>query len=458
VNETSVGRCPLSRKRRPSDFFRLRLGALAALLLAAGCHRPAPAPPGAATSKGPASVTLVRPAPKDLTRKVEQPGELQAFFQAPLFARIDGYVKAVHKDIGDTVKQDEPLADLYVPERVEELKEKKALLAQAKARLEQADKLLEAAKAAVGSARARIDEAEAGQERAAAEKRRADSQYARLKSSPNVVTSDAIDEARLEAEKAQAAVKEIDAKVKSATAQHTEAVAQEARAKADVGVAKAALGVAGAAEGRAAAWLSYATLKAPFAGAVTKRTADPGHLLRAGEKGEPAFVVVRTDQLRVFVDVPEEDAALIKDGDPAEVRVAAMKGETFPGKVKRSSWALGAKDRTLRTEIDLTNPGGRLRPGMYAYATVTVERKGALAVPVAAVQTQGDRRYCFRVQGGKVVRFAVAVGVSDGKFVQFLRKREPGASKWEAVTGQEEVAANASGLSDGQAVEVAARP
>jgi RND family efflux transporter MFP subunit len=430
------------------------------VLLAAGCHRQPSAPQDKTGEGGKAApaVTLVRPVRKDLTRKVEQPGEVQAFFQAPIFARIEGYAKAVPRDIGDTVKKDAPLAEVDVPERVEELAEKKALVVQAKAKVEQASKLLEAATAAVGSARARIDEAVAGQDRAAAEKRRADSQYARLKGSPNVVTSDAIDEARLEAEKARAAVKEVDAKVQSAQAQHTEAVAQEARARADIGVAKAALGLATAEEGRAAAWLSYATLKAPFAGVVTKRTIDPGHLLRARESGEPAFVVARTDLLRIFIDVPEEDAALIEDKSPAEVRVAAMRGETFPGKVKRSSWALGAKDRTLRTEIDLVNPGGRLRPGMYAYATVTIQRKGALAVPASAVQSQGELRYCFRVQGGKAVRFAVAVGVSDGKFVQLVRKREADKSKWEEVTGQEEVVANAAGLADGQRVTVTAQP
>jgi multidrug efflux pump subunit AcrA (membrane-fusion protein) len=74
------------------------------------------------------------------------------------------------------------------------------------------------------------------------------------------------------------------------------------------------------------------------------------------------------------------------------VRVQALGGEEFRGQVKRSAWALDPKGRMLRTEIDLPNPGGRLRPGMYAYAAITVEHTGVLAVPAAAVATGSSSR------------------------------------------------------------------
>jgi RND family efflux transporter MFP subunit len=421
--------------------------ALLAVLLAAGCHKSTPAAPEGGQSPAAQSVTVVKPAYKTLVRKVEQPGEIEADEQAPIYARIAGYVVKVNKDIGDRVEKDEVLIELSVPERDEELNQKKALVAQAGSQVEHATKVHEAATA-------KVKEMQSARLRVVAERRRTDSQYERLKGSRSVVPTETVDEARLSAEAARAAVGEVDAKIKSAEA-------EEARAKADIAVAKARLGVAKADEGQTGAMLGYAKLRAPFAGVLTRRKVDPGHLVQpaqAGARGEPLLVVSRLDPVRIYVDVPEEDADLIADGIPASVRVLALKGEVFQGKVRRSAWALDAKARTLRTQIDLPNPGGRLRPGMYAYATITVTRENVLAVPATAVQTMADHStVCFLVREGKAARTPVRIGIKDGQSVQLMKKRKPGKDEaWEDFTGDEEVIANPpAGLTDGQAVTVA---
>jgi multidrug efflux pump subunit AcrA (membrane-fusion protein) len=409
----------------------------------------------------------VQPVRKALTYRIEQPGEIQAFERTPIYARISGYVlklgqvkgrdgKLRDLDIGDWVNKDQVLAELSVPEMDAELSQKKALVVQAQAEVEQAKKLYEAAAANLESAVAKVKEAESSQVRAVAERRRAESQYQRMKGSPAVISREVLDESRLGVEAAKAAVAEVEARVKSAEATRVESAAKAAKAKTDIGVAEARLQVAQADERRVAALVGYAQLRAPFAGKVTWRKVDPGHLLSvggAGGKGEPVFVVERTDPVRVFVDVPENDAVLVTDGTPAVVRVQALKGEEFPGKVTRSAWSLDPKARTLRTEIDVPNPAGRLRPGMYANSTITVEHTDVLAVPASAVLTKGEQTFCYQVEGDKAVRLLVRVGLCDGQFVELVKKRKPGREgRWEDFTGEEKLVVNPMGLTEGQKV------
>ena len=104
----------------------------------------------------------------------------------------------------------------------------------------------------------------------------------------------------------------------------------------------------------------------------------------------PIYVVDRTDIVRIFVDVPEQDANYVQIGSKATVLVKAYRDQPIPGTVTRTSWALNIKSRTLRAEIDLPNPGSQLLPGMYAYAKVIIERPGVRALPLAASCTRED--------------------------------------------------------------------
>jgi HlyD family secretion protein len=165
------------------------------------------------------------------------------------------------------------------------------------------------------------------------------------------------------------------------------------------------------------------------------------------------------DPVRIFVDVPEADAASVNDGDAARVRVQVLGDRQIRGKVTRNAWALNARTRTLRAEIDLPNADGTLRPGMYAHAAITVERANAWTLPVSAVATQGDQAYCYRVEDGKAVRTPVKVGIRDKDVVEVLKKQTkadgPGDDAWEDLTGDEQIVQGGLGaLADGQAVTV----
>ena len=106
----------------------------------------------------------------------------------------------------------------------------------------------------------------------------------------------------------------------------------------------------------------------------------------------------------------------------------SAQGPKAAGKVRRTSWALEPGSRTLRVEIDLPNPDGKLRPGTYVLARLTAELPAAWAVPVAAVGKAGDESVIYLVEGGKAVRVAVQLLKGDDKVTQVRRYKRPGAA------------------------------
>jgi multidrug efflux pump subunit AcrA (membrane-fusion protein) len=419
--------------------------------MAAQTPSPPTNPPGANApgSPGPA---VGKPERRSLTRTVEQPARVEAFAQAPLLAKIAGYVKAIHADIGDRVKAGQPLAEIDVPELEEELKQKQALVAQAAAEVEQARKLRVAAEAHVATAVAAVAEAEAGRKRARANFDRWQSEAGRVAAlvEKRVIDEQTRDETLNQFRAAEAALGEVEARVKSAEASRAESEARRDKATADVAVAEAKARVAAADEGRTRATLGYARLVAPFDGVVTARNVDVGHLLQPSATATPLFVVTKLDPVRVFAEVPEADAALVGPGAKAEVTVQALRGRKFTGTVTRTAWALEARSRTLLTAIDLPNPDGVLRPGLYAYAAVTAVLPEAWTLPVAAVVRQGDAGFAFLVRDGKAVRVKVQTGFSDGTRVEVL-KIEAGTT-WVEPTGDETFVLKAAGVTDGQVI------
>jgi multidrug efflux pump subunit AcrA (membrane-fusion protein) len=143
-------------------------------------------------------------------------------------------------------------------------------------------------------------------------------------------------------------------------------------------------------------------------------------MTQPGADGPPLFIVAQSDIVTIRVDVPEAFAVEVDPGDRALVKLQEMMGKTIEGKVTRTSWAVDTKVRTLRVEIDIPNPGNKLLPGLYAYATVVALE-------------------------GKAVRRPIEVGLSDGTLAEVVS----GLDGSEAV-----VKANAASLTDGQPVAV----
>ena len=198
--------------------------------------------------------------------------------------------------------------------------------------------------------------------------------------------------------------------------------------------------------------LSYATLRAPFDGIVTERHLDTGHLVQpSGASGKPLFVVVRADSVRIFLDVPEADAGFVSAGSPAKIKITALSAKPFDGQVARTSWTLQTASRTLRTEIDIPNPDGKLRPGMYATAEIEVARRpDALSLPKSAILKVGTESFALGISAeNKIVRLPIKTGIvavtPTGTDIEIVS----------GLTGDESlIGANLAAYKEGQAVEI----
>ena len=415
-----------------------------------------------------------------MRRVIELPGQIEAYEETPLVARLPGQLEKVLVDAGDDItgpvyesgqlaKKGQVLATLYVPEMVKEHAQKKAQVAQAKADVQQAEALVKTAEAQVATAKALVKEAEAGRLRAQSTYEFRASELKRFEkmAAEKTINEQARDEVRNQLKAADAGLQEQEAKIASAQATAKEAEAKEVKARADLDAAKARVQVAEADEQRVAALLGYSEILAPYDGVVVRRYVHTGHYVQPGTAASPLFLVSRTDKVRLAVDIPETDALIITDDTPAQVQVAGIPGRTFAGKVRRNTWALDKKTHTLGIEIELENPKAAnakrpLRPGMYAIVTLTREVPGRWILPASAVGGQGNQTFGFIVEENKAYRVAFKTGLRDAKSVEVVQyqRSEEGKAKtgsWADVTGNTEfVRELVPGLSDGQPVRVQA--
>jgi RND family efflux transporter MFP subunit len=426
--------------------FLLASAAVAACVVTvAGCglspQGPSKGPEGPAAEPSSSSISIVKPERRAIPLSVRQPGSIQAYEQTPIFAKIAGYVRKWTVDIGAQVRKGDVLAELYVPEMVEELNQKKEAV-------KQANEAFEVATARIATAAARVKEAQAGVPRAEHEHQFWRLQYDRLSKVNNALETQVKDETWNKLQAAAAAWKEAEAKVETSQAALKEAEAVRNKAKVDIGAAEKD-------RDRLSALLSYTRLLAPYDGVVTRRNINTDDFVQppTGGKGEPLYVVERRDKMRVVVEVPEAEASWVVKGLQARIRVQALKWREFSAPVERTSYSINRTARTLIAEIDLRNdPQDLLRPGMYVIAMISGEKSNALTVPASAVMTQGDvtqgyQTYCFVMQNGKAVRTPIQIGLSGGGHVELLRKQtKPG--EWEDFSGAEEIIASAASVTE----------
>jgi multidrug resistance efflux pump len=316
----------------------------------------------------------VRAAEKVAPRTLELPGQVEAAEQTKLHAKVAGFIEKVHVDIGDRVKKGQVLAELSVPEIEAELRQKEALIAQAEAEVELARRALQVAAASLVLSTAQVQETESASKRAQAHYERLKTEYARVERmwQNKVIDKQVLDEKLHELEAAKAGLAEAEAKVKTANAAQEGSRARREMVQAEEKVALARREVAKADAQRVEAILQYAKVRAPFVGLVAWRTVNTGDFAGPGDgsKSEPLFVLVRTDSVRVAVDIPEATVPFVTTGMRVLVRFPAFKGKEVQATVSRLAGALDPGRRTLRAEIDLPNPESKVLPGMFAVVAI----------------------------------------------------------------------------------------
>ena len=300
-------------------------------------------------------VQTARPSPSPASNELVLPGNVTAFFEAPIYARTSGYVKNWYTDIGTAVKKGQLLAEIETPEVDQQLRQSRSDLATAEA-------------------------------------------------NANIA---AVTDARWQGLLVNKAVSPQDADTRRATAQAAKAT--QASAQANVARLEELEG--------------FKRLVAPFDGVVTARNTDIGALINAGQStGTQLFRVADTSRLRIYVQVPEQYAPLIKPDLEAQLQFNEHQGVVYPAKVVRTAQALDPTLRTLQVELQVDNKKGELFPG--AYAEVHFKLPGnaqTIRVPATALVFRAAGLQVAVVEQGDVVKLhTITQGRDFGTMVEVL--------------------------------------
>jgi RND family efflux transporter MFP subunit len=262
------------------------------------------------------TVAVITPQAGAATQRLVLPGTVQAWYEAPIYARVSGYLKNWYFDYGAHVKKGDVLAEIETPDL---------------------DAQLAAAQAKLNSARAVVNIRQA-------EAQFAETTYQRWRDSPKGVVSVQEQEAK-------------EADYNSAKARLSSAVAEAAADQGEVD--------------RLQALESFKRITAPFDGIVTARETDIGALINAGSgtgggNGPELFRVADLSKMRIYVQVPQQLSAGIKAGQTAELHLPQYPDKTFKATVATTSSAINTNARTLLVELHADNPDTELQPGAYA--------------------------------------------------------------------------------------------
>ena len=353
------------------------------------------------------AIATLRPVAQKLTLS----SELVPFQEIEVYAKEAGYVKELSVDYGSHVRKGQIMAVLEVPELQAQLDEDTA---------------------AIRAQQDQVARAESEVGRAKAQHNMVHLQYQRLagvaKAQAGLVAQQEVDDA--------------EGKDLAAESQMEAAKGTYQGAQSQLIVAKAKLS-------HDQALYDYSKITAPFDGVVTQRYANLGALMQAGTTSIQATPLVRLSDeslYRLVIPVPESDVKYIHVGDPVAVRVPALNNLTVRGKVARSSVDVSDATRTMHTEVDIPNTDGKLIPGTYAEADITLgNNPAALVVPLQAIDRQGDQTSVMVVDPDNRIQIQqVVLGIQMPDYVAVAS----GLS-----TGQQVVVSDRSGLKVGQTVK-----
>jgi len=162
---------------------------------------------------------------------------------------------------------------------------------------------------------------------------------------------------------------------------------------------------------------------APFAGVITRRNVDVGDLIEAGSgpNGRPMFQLAQTDPLRVYVNVPQSYAQLIKQGQKVVVTQAELPGQNFGGEIARTSASIDTVTRTMQIEVALSNRDGVLLPGALVQVSLPLRASRSLVIPSNALMFRGEGMRVAVVDADNRVHLrSISIGRNYGQTVEVL--------------------------------------
>lgn len=213
----------------------------------------------------------------------------------------------------------------------------------------------------------------------------------------------------------------------------------EAQAKANLDAAEATMD-------RFRQLASFKRITAPFSGVIIRRNIDVGDLIDAGA-ARPLFVMAQIDTLRIYVNVPQSYAHLVKPGETVTVTQAELRGQSFKGQVARTAGAIDTATRTMQVEVTLANKEGLLVPGAFVQVQFPLAASDSMTIPTNAIMVRGEGVRVATVGAGGVIKLKpVRIGRNFGEAVELL----------EGVGPKEQLVLNpADSLADGDKVTIA---
>jgi len=320
------------------------------------------------------TVAVIAPKTGAAKQSLMLPATVQAWYEAPIYARVTGYLKDWYFDYGAHVKKGDVLAEIDAPDL-------DAQLAAAQARLNSAQALV----------KVRV-----------AEKQFAESTNKRWHDSPPGVVS----------------VQEQESK----QADFNSALARLNAANADVEQDQGEVD-------RLEALEAFKKIVAPFDGVVTARETDIGALINAGSgtgggNGPELFKVADIHKMRIYVQVPQQLSAGIRPGLTADLTLPQYPDKTFKSTIATTSSAINMAARTLLVELHADNPDGLLQPGAYAQVKFNLsdDPSDVVRIPTSALVFREDGLQVATVgPGDKVELKAVTLGRNLGTEVEVVK-------------------------------------
>jgi RND family efflux transporter MFP subunit len=370
-------------------------------------------------------VTTAAAIKRELPRFFEATGSLAGDQQTDVAPQTSGKVVAIGVDIGSYVRRGQMLVQLDT--------------AELKLRVDQAAAQVEQAKAAVRQSEEKIG-LRSGQAfdpnkvaEVAAAKVALDLAEKNLKRAEKLIESGDVSRSFYDDQRARRdQLKE----------QYEVQVAQARQNYAAVDVSRTSVANAQAALALARKSLSYAIIPAPIDGFVLERTADLGEYVSPQQK---VATIVRTNPLRIRIDIPEQAIPEVKVGQSVSITTSAWPDKNFAGRVARIAPNVSAQSRTLTVEAEIENSGNALKPGQFATVRMLQERaEPAVLVPSRSVVNEAGVSRVYVIKDGHAEQRLVQTGQTDGDLIEIRS----------GVAADELVAtSNLEQLSDGIAVK-----
>lgn len=402
---------------------------LASSLLLVGCSGDEAKPKSTEAAKPILEVETAKAESRELPTYLEATGNLSGEEQSDVAPAVGGKIVEVRFDIGSFVKKGELLVRLDPKDAEIRLEQAKKAVEQAIASLRQTQSRLGVSDgetfeierfSQVKSTKAQLELAEKEFERASRLRASGDVSQSvlDLRRSQRDALLGQLDEARSNAAVAIKAIETARAAVVSA---QTQVVAAEK-------------------------FLADTRIVSPINGYVSERNADVGEFISPNVPNSKLATIVRTNTLRMKLEIPEQAMANIARGQSVIVQVGAYPERSFAGRIVRISPVINTMSRLLIAEAEIDNGEGLLKPGQFATARITQSRTStAVMVPSDSVRTDGNVSKVFVIKAGVVDERIVQLGLIEGDFIEIKQ----GVSVDEVVAAK-----NVASLGDGMTVKL----